>query len=160
MTLCQWQHFQFMTLFQWQQVITLSVTTCSDTMSVTACSDMVSVTADCDIVSDSSLWNCQIPQVMILSVTAHCDTVSVTAHCDTVSDNTLWHCVSDSIIWQCNWWSDMHCIRIWYDFWWYISVNALMQFLTDKQQFKQNYNKGSVHMSNDNLHAVSDSVSW
>lgn len=34
-----------------------------------------------------------------------------------------------------------------------------MQFLTDKQQFKQNYNKGSVHMSNVNLHAVSDSVS-
>lgn len=75
MTLCQWEHFQFMTLFQWQQVITLSVTTCSDTMSVTACSDMVSVTADCDIVSDSSLWNCQIPQVMILSVTAQCGNV-------------------------------------------------------------------------------------
>lgn len=113
MTLCQWQHFQFMTLFQWQQVITLSVTTCSDTMSVTACSDMVSVTADCDIVSDSSLWNCQIPQVMILSVTAQCDNVSMTAHCDTVSVTTHCDTVSvtalyDSVI------GDLTCIALGY----------------------------------------------
>lgn len=113
MTLCQWQHFQLMTLFQWQQVITLSVTTCSDTMSVTACSDMVSVTADCDIVSDSSLWNCQIPQVMILSVTAQCDNVSVTAHCDTVSVTTHCDTVSvtalyDSVI------GDLTCIALGY----------------------------------------------